>query len=648
MNQAALHRLLAGDTPGGFLPASDGEALFEKRLAANATLLKDLFFSLYPEKQYRETFISLMTLLRERYQIRPPDLQRLDLERLQQGNWYQSEQWVGMQLYVDRFCKDLKGLEKKLPYFEALGINFLHLMPITRRPSGPNDGGYAVNSYTEVDPAYGSEQDLARLTKKFRKKGICLMLDFVVNHTSDEFPWAVQAREGDPEFQGYYYTYPDRSIPDLFEQSLPEVFPETSPGNFTYDAKMQRWVMTVFNTYQWDLNYTNPKVFLSMLENLLALCDKGVDVVRFDALAFLWKKPGTDSQNLPEAHRLIALFRLCLQVVAPGVAILAEAIVAPHEIVKYFGEGSLEGNECEIAYHATFMACLWNSVATRKTLLLQRSLRHMPPKPADGTWINYVRCHDDIGLGFDNAHIASLGWDPGAHRRFLLDYYGQRLSWSPAKGAVFMYNPTTGDGRITGSTASLLGLERALEEQDEEGVRKAISKILLLYGIILAAPGIPLVYAGDEIGLLNDYSYMQDPKRAGDSRWMNRPLHDWDAVEQLEQGSSPASQIYSGLQHLIGLRKQNPVLADRTNQVLHAVGNDHLFVFERKGEAGDGLLVIANFDDQPQVINASWLSGLGYVREGGYHNLIDGSRREVRSGLLETAPFELLWISRFV
>ncbi|MCO5724433.1 amylosucrase [Robiginitalea marina] len=648
MNQAALHRLLAGETLGGTLPASAREALFAKRLAANATLLKDLFFSLYPESHHRETFIGLMQLLQERFRLRPVELQRLDLERLNQGNWYQSEHWVGMQLYVDRFSGDLKGLEEKLPYFEALGINFLHLMPITRRPSGPNDGGYAVNSYTEVDPAYGSEQDLARLTKKFRQKGICLMLDFVVNHTSDEFPWAVKAREGDPEFQGFYYTYPDRSIPDLFEQSLPEVFPETSPGNFTYDAQMQRWVMTVFNSYQWDLNYTNPRVFLSMLENLLALCDKGVDVVRFDALAFLWKKPGTDSQNLPEAHRLIALFRLCLQVVAPGVAILAEAIVAPHEIVKYFGEGALEGNECEIAYHATFMACLWNSVATRKTLLLQRSLNHMPRKPSDGTWINYVRCHDDIGLGFDNAHIAALGWDPGAHRRFLLDYFGQRLSWSPAKGAVFMYNPTTGDGRITGSTASLLGLEKGMEQGDEAEVHRAISKILLLYGIVLASPGIPLVYAGDEIGMLNDYSYMKDPKRAGDSRWMNRPLHDWDAVEQLGREHSPASQIYSGLQHLIRLRKQYPVLADRSNQALHPVGNDHLFVFERKGDTGEGLLVIANFDDQPQVINASWLAALGYVREGAYHNLIDGSTRQVRSGLLETAPFELLWISRFI
>jgi amylosucrase len=550
-----------------------------------------------------------------------------------------------MQLYVDRFCKDLRGLEAKIPYFERLGVNFLHLMPITTRPEGPNDGGYAVNSYTDIDPRYGSREDLERLTGKLRARGICLMLDFVVNHTSDEFPWALEAKKGDPHFQSYYYTYPDRTVPDLFEESLPEVFPETSPGNFTYIPEMGRWVMTVFNDYQWDLNYTNPQVFISMLENLAHLAGRGVDVVRFDALAFLWKKIGTTSQNLPEAHRLISLFRLCLQVVAPGVILLAEAIVAPREIVRYFGEGPLEGNECEIAYHATFMACLWNSIGTKKTKLLNRSLLHIPPKPGPCTWINYIRCHDDIGLGFDDEHIAALGWEPAAHRRFLLDYFCQRLEWSPSKGVVFMHNPLTGDGRITGSAASLLGLEKALEEGDEAGIQQAIDKIQMLYGIIFAAPGIPLIYAGDELGMLNDYSYTREFDKVDDSRWINRPRHDWEAVSKLEDPSVTASRVFSGLKALAGLRKKLPVLADQGNFLLHDPRNEHLFVFERSSYREDGILVVANFDDHPQVINASWLSNLGYVREGEYLNLIEGRIRQVRSGLLELMPYELLWLS---
>ncbi len=645
MNQAAIHRALQGSMDKEPTAAVLNH-LFEKRLAANYTLLQQLFFSLYPESQHRDTFFRLQEQLHTLFRTRSRELKLQDLRRVGEENWYQSESWVGMQLYVDRFSGNLRGLEEKLPYFEKLGVNFLHLMPINKRPDGPNDGGYAVSSYTEIAPAFGKEEDLDRLTSKFREKGICLMLDFVVNHTSDEFPWAERARKGEAEFQAYYYTFPDRRVPDQYEESLPEVFPETAPGNFTYIPEMDQWVMTVFNTYQWDLNYANPQVFLSMLENLVQLANKGVDVVRFDALAFLWKKIGTDSQNLPEAHRLVSLFRLCLQVVAPGVIILAEAIVAPDEIVRYFGEGHLKGNECEIAYNATFMACLWNSVATKKTLLLNRSLRFLPPKPDSCTWINYIRCHDDIGLGFDDAHIAALGWDPGQHRRFLLDYFCQRLDWSPAKGAVFMYNPLTGDGRITGSTASLLGLEKALEEKDPQGIRDAISKIMMLYGIIFASPGIPLVYAGDELGMLNDYSYARDPDKLDDSRWINRPVHDWETVAGLETTETPASEIYHGIRNLISLRRKLPVLADRDNTLLHDPGNDHLFVLERGRSGAEGLLVIANFDTHPQVVNASWLTALGYVGNGKYRNLIDGASKSIRSGLLELAPFELLWLAK--
>ncbi len=644
MNQAAIHRSLQGDT-GKQVHSRELQSLFEKRFAANLTLIQHLFFSLYPERRYMGAFEQLQEQLRKSFRSRPIALKRQDIARLAEGNWYQSQNWVGMQLYVDRFCGDLKGLEEKIPYFEELGVNFLHLMPINRRPEGPNDGGYAVSSYTEVDPAFGTDEDLARLTARFREKGICLMLDFVVNHTSDEYPWALRAKEGDPSFQAYYYTYPDRSIPARFEEHLPEVFPESSPGNFTFVPEMDRWVMTVFNTYQWDLNYTNPQVFLSMLENLILLAGKGVDVVRFDALAFLWKRIGTDSQNLPEAHRLIALFRLCLQVVAPGVVILAEAIVAPLEIVRYFGEGVLEGNECEIAYNATFMACLWNCAATKKTRLLNQSLRHLPPKPSDCTWINYVRCHDDIGLGFDDAHIAALGWDPQQHRRFLLDYFCQRLDWSPARGAVFMYNPLTGDGRITGSTASLLGLEKALDEGNPRQVEDAVARILLLYGVVFAAAGIPMVYAGDEIGMGNDYSYRSDPDKATDSRWLNRPIHDWAAVAALESANGPAARIFGGIKNLASLRKGLSALADHSDQTLHDTGNEHLFAFER-GRGEGRLLVIANFDAHPQVLNASWLMRLGYLGDGTYHDLVTGRQREIQSGLMELAPYELLWLSR--
>ena len=384
MNQAALHQLLASQAKG-----KDANQLFELRLATNLTLIKDLFFAIYPEGGERNLG-KLLKKLHQLFSKRPQHLKDQDLRKLKNGNWYLSEKMVGMQLYVDHFNKDLKGLEEKLDYLHDLGITFLHLMPITTRPKGENDGGYAVNSYTKIDPRYGTKKDLQRLTKKMREKGMYLMLDFVVNHTSDEHAWAKKAKEGNKKYQAFYYTYTNREIPDAYEQTLPEVFPETSPGNYTYIEEMDHWVMTVFNSYQWDLNYTNPEVFLEMLGNLVALSNMGVDVIRFDALAFLWKKLGTDSQNLPEAHTIVALFRMCLQVIAPGTILLAEAIVAPTQILKYFGENVKQGNECEVAYNASLMALLWNSIATKKTALLYKSILALPKKPDSTTWINYI------------------------------------------------------------------------------------------------------------------------------------------------------------------------------------------------------------------------------------------------------------------
>ncbi|WP_108422451.1 alpha-amylase family protein [Flagellimonas amoyensis] len=641
MNQAQLHRLVAQQAK-----EKDSTALFDLRLATNLTLIQQLFFSLYPENQHGPYFNKLLDLLPKLFASRPSDLKEQDLLRLDAGNWYQSEKMLGMQMYVEHFNKDLNGLRQKIPYLKELGVNFLHLMPITSRPKGENDGGYAVNSYLQVDKRYGTKEDLLALTSEFRKEGIYLMLDFVVNHTSDEFPWAKKAIKGDKKYQGYYYTFDDRTIPDEFEKTLPEVFPETSPGNFTYIPEMEKWVMTVFNSYQWDLNYTNPEVFLEMLINLAKLADMGVDVVRFDALAFLWKKIGSISQNLPEAHALVSLFRMCLQVVAPGVILLAEAIVAPTDIVKYFGQEQTLGNECEVAYNASLMALLWNSIATKKTNLLYKSLAHVPEKPKDCTWINYIRCHDDIGLGYENQLIWELGWSPELHRKFLLDYYCQRLDWSPAMGLLFMYNPKTGDGRITGSAASLLGLEKGLLLKDKELIDQSIAKIIMLHGIVFAFGGIPLIYAGDEIGTLNDYSFRNDDAKKGDSRWVNRPQQDWDVISRLGKEPSPQSRIFQTLQKLIQVRKENPLFADNNNLELYHTGNDHILAFGRTNGNKQGLLVLCNFDEKPQVIETGWIKKMGYFTKGEPLDLVLDQQISVKSGLLEILPYQMIWLKR--
>ncbi|MEA1785701.1 alpha-amylase family protein [Arenibacter sp. GZD96] len=646
MNQAELHRLMAAG-----VEKKDGaknlQKLFELRLATNVTLIKDLFFRLYPEEAHTASFQKLWVVLPRLFRERSQELQLQDIERIKAGNWYQSEQLVGTQLYVDRFSKNLKGLSEKLSYWEKLGVNFVHLMPITPRPRGENDGGYAVNSYHEVDPRFGTKEDLLALTQRMRAKKMFLMLDFVVNHTSDEYPWAKKAMQGDKKYQAYYYTYPDRLVPDEFEKSLPEIFPESAPGNFTFNQKMERWVMTVFNRYQWDLNYTNPEVFLEMLGNLMKLVNTGVDVVRLDALAFLWKKLGTQSQNLQEAHTLVSLFRMCLQVVAPGTIFLAEAIVSPPEIIKYFGEDQRKGNECEVAYNATLMALLWDAIATKKTLLLTKSLGALPEKPKEGTWINYIRCHDDIGLGFEDRFIYEIGWNASMHRRFLLDYYCQGLSWSPSKGLIFMYNPRNGDGRITGSAASLLGLERALEERNSKEIQKAIDKIVLLHSIIFSFGGIPLIYAGDEIGTLNDYSFLKDATKRGDSRWVNRPFQDWKAVAELEEKPSYRSEIFYRLQTLITVRKRLVVFADQGNLTIHHIPNPHVLVYERTGAKGKGILVLCNLDEAAQKVALFWLAHSEFAHAENLKDLVSDRKIGISTPYISLLPYQSMWLQEY-
>ena len=641
MNQASLHRLIASAQTDTHSP-SGLVNLFQLRLAANLTLIKDLFFGLYPENENTGSFEKLTSEFSVLFEERPENLQLQDVDRLRGGDWYRSEQLAGMQLYVDHFNKDLKGLKNKLGYFEKLGINFLHLMPITPRPKGENDGGYAVNSYHEVDEKYGTREDLLTLTETMRKKNMFLMMDFVANHTSNEFLWAKKAISGNPKYQDYYYMYPNRSMPDAFEQTLPEIFPMTSPGNFTYEPEMKKWVMTVFNNYQWDLNYTNPEVFIEMLRNLMKLVNLGVDVIRLDALAFMWKKLGTQSQNLPEAHALISLFRLCLQIIAPGVAFLAEAIVAPNEIIKYFGSGRLQGNECEIAYNATLMALLWDAIATKKTVLVYKNLYNLPKKPDAATWINYIRCHDDIGLGFEDQFIDEIGWNSQNHRRFLLNYYCQGLDWSPAKGEIFMYNPKTGDGRITGSAASLLGLEKALEQKNKAKIDLSIAKIIMMHGIVLSYGGIPLIYAGDEIGALNDYSYKEDTHKKGDSRWVNRPQLDWKTVDNLDDKSSYQATIFFALQNLIRIRKQQLAFADTNNLVLYDNPNPHVLLYERTLDNDEGVLVVSNFNDAPQLLDKITLGAYG--TKTGLKDLVTGNIIKFEDEKVKVEPYQLFWL----
>ena len=619
---------------------------FYTRLGANFYSIHSLFQKLYGDREdFVEQAQKLVETMAMQYIKRPENLRRLDLAREKDYNWFLSQKLVGMALYCKGFAGNLKNLQGHLNYFQELGVNLIHVMPILPCPEGKSDGGYAVNDFREINPELGTLEDLQQLTAEMRKRDLLLVLDVVVNHTSDMHYWAKRARAGEKKYQDYYYTFATRNIPDMFEQSMPEIFPETSPGNFTWDEEMGQWVMTVFNDFQWDLNYSNPSVFIEMLNIILFWANQGADVLRLDAVAFLWKKIGSTCQNEREAHLLLQLFKDCCQVTAPGVVYIAEAIVAPVEMIKYFGEDAVIAKECEIAYNATFMVLLWDAVATKNARLLNQGIKNLPVKLERATWLNYVRCHDDIGLGFDDRDILLCDYEPARHRKFLVDYFTGKFEESHARGLPFGENKKTGDARISGSLASLAGLEHALETGDNKAIDDSIKMILLLHSMILSFGGIPLIYYGDEIGTLNNDSYRDDPLKAGDSRWVHRPWFDWEKAERRNRPGTVEYKIFTALKQMISIRKEITVFADFNNRELIEVENPHLFVFGRYHlqQPSEQVLVVANFSEHVQHLN---LDDLG-TWKAQYKTLVDlysGESPDIFKNSLVIPGYSFYWL----
>lgn len=537
------------------------------------------------------------------YVSRPGYLRRLDLERIHQPDWFQQPNMIGYVAYTDRFAGTLKGVLDKIDYLKELGVTYLHLMPLLESRPGANDGGYAVQNYRAVNPNLGSMDDLVCLANTLREQGISLCIDLVCNHTAKEHKWAKKARSGDTTYQDYYLMFDDRTRPDEYEKTLREIFPDFAPGNFTYYEDMKKWVWTTFNEYQWDLNYQNPAVFAEMLETILYLANQGISVLRLDAVAFMWKRLGTDSENQPEAHAILQAWRALTRIAAPGLLLLAEAIVSPEQLVGYLGRELAANKECELAYHNVFMVLMWSMLAERKAVLATHVLQKIPSIPTGASWLTYARCHDDIGWAITEEDADGVGLNGFAHRAFLSDFYSGQFNGSFARGEVFQFNPGTGDRRISGSLASLAGLEAALEQKNSPWqIELAVRRILLLHNLIFAFGGLPLLYMGDEIGLLNDDSYLSDPNLAEDNRWLHRPYMDWDKASLRHDPNTITSRLFNGLRQLIQWRKGTPALHSQVISKAIWVGNEHVFGLVREGGPGR-VLILANLTEHNQTVS---------------------------------------------
>ena len=610
------------------------------RLERYSPQMRESLEAVYGE-QAGTTYERLVELASRAIAERPEDLRVLDEARLLSPDWLQQPRMVGYVCYTDRFAGTLAQIGDHLDYLESLGVTYLHLMPLLKPRPGENDGGYAVADYRSVREDLGTMDDLAALAARLRERGISLVVDLVLNHVTPEHEWAQRARAGEQKYRDYFLVFDDRTEPDAYERTLPEVFPDFAPGNFTWDEDLQAWVWTTFNSYQWDLNWANPDVLLEMADVICYLANQGVEVLRLDAIAFIWKRLGTSCQNEPEVHHITRVLRSLLRVVAPAVAFKAEAIVGPDDLVKYLGIGEHYGKVSDTAYHNALMVHLWSAIASRDTRLLQLALSRFPPKASTTTWATYVRCHDDIGWAISDADAAAAMVTGPGHRSFLSDFYSGEAPGSFAKGLVFQFNPETNDRRISGSMASLAGLEAALDADDGLAVDAAIARIRLLFAAVMGFGGVPLIYMGDEIAMLNDYSYTDDPDHARDNRWVHRPTMDWEQVADTESDTwSPAARVLTAVRHLVQVRARTPQLHASVESQVLAAPDRRLLLVVRNHPLG-AMVQLSNVSETPVQIATAWLRDL--VGSSRASELLSGFDYDLTPHQLTVQPYQVLW-----
>ena len=603
------------------------DSIFQHRLERHHDELRWLYMELY---QNGDMFAELCSQMYEYYNCRSKKLKERDLKREKGPDWYHGKDMLGMMLYTDNFAGNMKGVKEKIPYLKECNINCLHLMPFLDTPKGRSDGGYAVADFRKVRPDLGTMKDLAELTEKCHEEDINVCMDFVMNHTSEDHEWARRARAGEGEYMSRYFFYDNEEIPEKYEKTVPQVFPTTAPGNFTYLPETGHYVMTTFYPYQWDLNYRNPRVFNEMIYNFLYLTNQGIDIVRIDAVPYIWKELGTTCRNLKQVHTIVRMMRMIAEIVCPGVLLLGEVVMEPEKVVPYFG--TVEKPECHMFYNVTTMATTWNSIATGDIRLLKKQMDIVNQLPKQYVFLNYLRCHDDIGWGLDYETMRPWGMKEIPHKRYLNDYFTGKIRGSVSRGELYNDDPVTQDARFCGTTASMCGIEKAGFEHDEEAMNAAVREDIMLHAYMLTQSGIPMLYSGDELGQVNDYSYKNDPEKCADSRYIHRGKLPWELAEDKEDVTTVQGNIFQTLDRLEKIRRQEITFDKDADVYTYDVHDDSILCVLREYK-GRRFFGIFNFSNQEKT---AWMQ-----EKGMYRNLLTGEKTELKD--IRLSGYEFLW-----
>jgi amylosucrase len=532
----------------------------------------------YPADELEELDADVAEIIARSVARRPARLRRRDLDRLVRPDWFAAPDQLGYAAYADRFAGDLVAIRKTLPYLSELGVTVLHLLPLqTPRPE-PHDGGHAVADHRSVRPDLGTVDELSALSADLHGQGMSLGLDLVLTHVAREHEWARRARIGRRRYRGAFHVLADGARVDRLARTVPPAWPGAAPP-FTWDDELGASVWTTFHPWQWDLDWSNSDVFCASLDIMCSLANLGVDVLRLVGLPFAWKRDGTGCRDLPEVGALLQALRAALRIAAPSLAVAAPSAASGDDPGVYAGRGRRSGRGADLAARDDLAAHVWAMLATGRTELAARALSRVPPHPPGAAWTVTVRDHDEIAWRVSDADAAAVGLHGPDHRAFLTGFYTGQHPGSFARGARFRVDvpagPTGphgryGEERVVGSTARLAGLDAALElppgPRREAALDDAVARVLLAHAVVLGWGGLPMLWSGDELGLRGDPAWCADPARAGDTRWLHRPVLPWgvsplgERADDRHDASTVAGQLFSGMRHLARVRAGLPQL----------------------------------------------------------------------------------------
>ena len=454
--------------------------------------LKWLYIELYNNEF---TFSRLCDNMEKAYSKRSADLKKLDKVREEDKQWYKSPDMVGTMIYADDFADTLSGVQKKLGFVQKLNINMLHLMPFLDSPKAASDNGKAVSNYKKIRSDLGKMEDLKSLAQACHRKNICICSDFIMNHTSSSHIWAKKAQNGEGEYMSRYFFYDNPDIPNSYDLTVPQVYPATAPGNFTYIPEIDHFVMTTFYPYEWDLNYSNPKVFNEMVNNLLFLANQGIDMFKLKDISYIWKEIGTNCRNLKQVHTIIRMLRIITEVVCPGVLLMGDAEGSLEDIVSYFG--TEDKPECHLVIDKDASDTIWHTMATGNCKLIKRRLDKVNTVSKDNIFVNYLRSFDPIDWRLDYDILKEDEIDPAAHRKYLNDFFTGKITEGIAYGEIVNDDPIVMEDKLEGSVMALCGLKTVSASLDDSSIETAIRKIILLYAYLMMEAGIPWVHCAD-------------------------------------------------------------------------------------------------------------------------------------------------------